>query len=233
MKYIITENQYINFKKSVIRIFLRRVGHRIDEIVNESVKDTLNWYLKKPGVLHEMGPSGYIDIIIDDVWQYVYESYIEPDVEFGDEEQDIMRDYLFERYSDKIKEMYNHYVGRDLNESDDKGRDKIKFFQELIDNALRYIKVSCDKSYDEFPSNLYFGICDDAEVVRRINVLDARRSNDGKYMVDVRVEYYSIHKHIDMSDVLYEIEQIMKKSTGMKFWIYEKENINRNKNRQW
>ncbi len=233
MKFIITESQYTSYRKSVIMRLLRRVGRRIDEIMENSITDTLNWYGRRPGDLHDIGPSAFTDIIIDDVWQYVYESYIEPDVEFADEEQDIMRDYLYTRYSDKIKEMYNSYVGRGLNESDDKGRDKIKFFQELIDNALRYIKVSCDLPYTEFPSNLDYRICDDAEVVRRIDVLDARRSNDGKYMIDVRVEYYSNREHVDMSDVTYQIEQIMKKSTGMKFWIYEKENINRNKNRQW
>ena len=89
MKFIITENQYADLRKSIIRVFLRRVGNRIDEIMENSVTDTLNWYNRRPGDLHEIGHSAFTDIIIDDVWQYVYESYIEPDVEFGDEDQDL------------------------------------------------------------------------------------------------------------------------------------------------
>lgn len=233
MKFIIKESQYLSYRKSVIMRLLRRVGHRIDEIVEESLEENIDWFSKNPGQLHEMGPDGIAQRIIDDVWDYVYTNYFEQEIEISDDERDILYDYLFFRFLPKITERYNSFVGRGLNESDDKGRDKIKFFQELIDNALSYIKTSCDLTYTEFPSNLDYTICDDAELIRRIDVLDARRSNDGKYMIDVRVEYYSSREYIDMSDVTYQIEQIMKKSTGMKFWVYEKENINRNKNRQW
>lgn len=214
---------------------LRRVGHRIDEIVQESLEDNLNWFSKNPGQLHEMGPDGLGQRIIDDVWEYVYTSYFDEETELSDEERGILYDYLFFRFLPKITERYYEFMGKkNIKEEETKGRNKNKFFQELIDNTLSHIKVSCDKPNNEFfPSNFDSGICDDAEIIRRIDVLDASPSNMAQYRIDVRVEYYSIREHVDMSDVLYEIEQIMKKSTGMKFWIYEKENINRNKNRQW
>ena len=50
--------------------------------------------------------------------------------------------------------MYNSYVGRGLNESDDKGRDKIKFFQELIDNALRQFKIKKYRLCFDFAKNM-------------------------------------------------------------------------------
>ena len=234
MKYIITENQYTSYRKSVIRRLLRRAGRRIDEIVEESLEDNLNWFSNPPGRLNEMGPDGLAQRIIDDVWEYVYTSHFDEETELSDEERGILYDYLFFRFLPKITESYYEFMDKkNIKEEEIKGRNKNKFFQELIDNALRYIKVSCDLPYTEFPSNLDYRICDDAEVVRRIDVLDANPSNMAQYRIDVRVEYYSNREHVDMSDVTYQIEQIMKKSTGMKFWIYEKENINRNKNRQW
>jgi hypothetical protein len=119
-----------------------------------------------------------------------------------------------------------------LTESDDKGRNKQQFFQDLINDILNYIKVGCDKSYDEFPQDISFDMCDDAEKIKRIEIIDINRSKT-EYVLDVRVRYFSIHPHVDMGEVLYDIGEMMRKKTGIKFWIREKENVNTNKNRQW
>jgi len=233
MKYIITENQYTNYRKSIVLRVLRRVGHRIDEIVDASVKDIFNWFSKGEGHLKEMGPDEFSSRVISDVFEYVYESYIMPDVEFGGEERDIMMDYLFMRYEQHIKEMYHSLMGQNnITESDDKGRNKQQFFQDLINDILNYIKVGCDKSYDEFPQDISFDMCDEAELIRNIEIMDIYRSKT-EYVLDVRVKYFSINRHVDMGEVLYDIGEMMRKKTGIRFWVREKENVNTNKNRQW
>jgi len=233
MKYIITENQYTNYRKSIITRFLRRVGRRIDEIVDASVKDIFNGFSKGEGHLEEMGPDEFTSRVINDVFEYVYESYIEPDVEFGGEERDIMMDYLFIRYEQHIKDMYYSLMGQNnITESEDKGRNKQQFFQDLINDILNYIKVGCDKSYDEFPQDISFDMCDDAELIRSIEITDINRSKT-EYVLDVRVKYFSINRHVDMGEILYDIGEMMRKKTGIRFWVREKENVNTNKNRQW
>jgi hypothetical protein len=107
MKYIITENQYSNYKKSIISKILRRVGHRIDEIVEATVKDNLY------SVSKNMSSDKFADRIIMDVWDYVYESYIAPDIEFGGEEHHIFIEFLSDRYTNLIKEMYNSSINQD------------------------------------------------------------------------------------------------------------------------
>ena len=234
MKYIITENQYTSYRKSVIRRLLRRAGRRIDEIVEESLEDNLNWFSNPPGRLNEMGPDGLAQRIIDDVWQHVYTSYFEEETELSDEERDILYDYLFFRFLPKITESYYEFMDKkNIKEEEIKGRNKNKFFQELINETLEYIKVGCDKSYDEFPQDIFFDNCDDAEIIRYIEVMNTKFGSDGKYLLEVRVKYSSIRGHVDMGDVLYDIGELMRKKTGIKFWIRQKENINTNTNRQW
>jgi len=233
MKYIITENQYTNYRKSIVLIILRRVGHRIDEIVDESVKNVFNWFSRGEGHLKEMGPDEFTRRIIIDVFEYVYESYIMPDVEFDGEERDIMMDYLFMRYEQHIKEMYHSLMSQNnITESDDKGRNKQQFFQDLINDILNYIKINCNKSYDEFPQDISFDMCDEAELIRNIEIMDIYRSKT-EYVLDVRVKYFSINRHVDMGEILYDIGEMMRKKTGIRFWIRQKENVNTNTNRQW
>ena len=104
MKYIITESQYQELRKSTIRKFLRRVNHRLDEIVDESTQHTLQFFSNKD--LIEMGEKNFTDRLIFDIFEYTYESYIERDVVFSDEEQDIIKYYLYDRYFNHIRDEY-------------------------------------------------------------------------------------------------------------------------------
>jgi len=75
-------------------------------------------------------------------------------------------------------------------------------------------------------------MCDDAELIRSIEITDINRSKT-EYVLDVRVKYFSINRHVDMGEILYDIGEMMRKKTGIRFWVREKENVNTNKNRQW
>jgi hypothetical protein len=118
MKYIITESQYLELRKSTIKRFLRRVSHRLDEIVDESIQHILQFFPNKD--LKEMGENGIVNRVIFDVFEYTYESYIEEDVVFSDEEQDIIKYYLYDRYFNHIRDEYLIQLDRSsINESEE------------------------------------------------------------------------------------------------------------------
>lgn len=162
MKFIIRENQYADFRKSVKMKFLRRVGHRIDEIVTQSVKDNLNWF-SRYNILN-MGPDEFTKIVIDDVLHYTFESYIEPELEFKSEEQDIIKEYLYDRYSEKIKQMYFSKTGKNLNESDNENKNKIKRFSAVVNSFLEsknyelvnHFFIEYNKMFNAFDVNIFF-----------------------------------------------------------------------------
>jgi len=108
MKYIITEGQYQEFRKLVVNRLIRRVGQRIDEIVDDIINHTLEWITRyeREETLRELGQEGFIEKVIEGVWEYIYESYFEEEVVFSDEEQDICKDYLYNRYRETIGQAY-------------------------------------------------------------------------------------------------------------------------------
>jgi hypothetical protein len=48
---------------------------------------------------------------------------------------------------------------------------KMVLFQDLINQTLNHIIEGCDKSYDEFPDDISFDACDNAELVNEIKLL--------------------------------------------------------------
>jgi hypothetical protein len=126
MKFIITEEQYNQFRKSTIKRFLRRVSHRLDEIVDSSIEHVLDFLSRghNSHYLTEIRVEGFANRVVFDTFEYIYESYIEPDVYFSDEEQDIIKDYLHDRYDAHIRDKYLTYLSdNNLNESKELSRE--------------------------------------------------------------------------------------------------------------
>ena len=109
---------------------------------------------------------------------------------------------------------------------------KMNFFQELINDTLKYILEGCDKSYDEFPTDLSFDACEHPESVKEIKILEIIPKEHEIYRINLKISYYYI-KYLDFTSLLYNIEQIMKRKTGINFKLYEEENNNLNTNPQW
>ena len=140
MKYIITESQYLELRKSTIKRFLRRVHHRLDEIVDDSIQHILQFFPAKD--LVEMGENGFVNRVIFDTFEYIYESYIEEDVVFGDEEQDIIKYYIYDRYYNHMRDEYLRQLDRsNINESEEIKKIPKPLLRRMteIDDALKYV----------------------------------------------------------------------------------------------
>ncbi len=111
----------------------------------------------------------------------------------------------------------------------------IELFQEIIDKQLEYIRKECEES------NEYGDVsdmsCDQLEQIDKIEVTDAdwvtiMHSNkplEQKYMsVKIMIFYSSIRRgELDADDLTYNLEQMIRKSTGMPFILnYESTNTN-------
>jgi hypothetical protein len=232
MKYVITEQQYQEYRKSTIKRFLRRVSHRLDGLLDDTIQHVLQYYPMKD--LIHMGEEGFADRVVGDAFEYIYESYIEEDVTFKKDEQDTIRDYLYDRYFNHISDEYlTHINESNINESEiTKDNSKRRFFQELINDTLKYILEGCDKSYDEFPPDLSFDACEYPESVEEIKILEITPKEHGIYRINLKISYSSI-KYLDFTSLLYNIEQIMKRKTGINFKLYDEDNNNLNTNPQW
>ena len=115
---------------------------------------------------------------------------------------------------------------------------KIEMFQDLIDDKLNYIRRVCAKGADDYEGDVGEASCDQIEQVEKVKVTEAdwvtvKHSNkelEHKYMnVKIMIYYSSIRQHgdFDADDITYDLEQMIRKSTGMPFILnYESTNTN-------
>jgi hypothetical protein len=231
MKYVITEQQYQDYRKSIILRFLRRVSHRLDGIIDDSINHILNFFLKRD--LEDIGESGFTDRVVFDAFEYIYDSYIENDVEFDYDEQDIIRDYIRERYSNHIRDKYLTHMKDDskINESNTPKRSGLKkYLQELINETLQYIKNNCDKPYSETPPDIFDEACDIVDAAKEIKILNINADKLNFIMVYVNVIYNSIEDINHWGKLLSNISVIIDRKTGLDVLImaHQTENLNQN-----
>ena len=114
---------------------------------------------------------------------------------------------------------------------------KIQFFQDLIDNKLEVLRKECEEGADEYEGNSGAESCNQIELMDKIKVTDAEwvtimHSNkplEQKFMsVKIMIYYSSIRRgDFDADDLTYDLEQMIRKSTGMPFILnYESTNTN-------
>ena len=113
----------------------------------------------------------------------------------------------------------------------------IQFFQDLIDDRMEYIRQVCDKGAEDYIGDVGDESCNQIENLEKVKVTDAdwvtikhsNRPQEEKYMsVKLMIYYSSIRRgDFDADDLTYDLEQMIRKSTGMPFILnYESTNTN-------
>ena len=113
-----------------------------------------------------------------------------------------------------------------------------QIFRELIDRKLEYIRRVCEKGAEDYEGDVGDESCRQLEDISKIKVTDAEwvtvkhsnRETEEKFMsVRIMVYYSSIQKYgnFDADDLTYDLEQMIRKSTGMPFILnYDSTNTN-------
>ena len=110
----------------------------------------------------------------------------------------------------------------------------IQFFKDLINNRLDYIRRVCNKGADDYQGDVGERSCVQIEYIDKFDVTSAewvafKTKPQEKYMCVKIMIYYSsiIRANFDADDLTYDLERMIRKSTGMPFvLIYESTNTN-------
>jgi hypothetical protein len=118
----------------------------------------------------------------------------------------------------------------------------IQLFQDLIDSKLDVLRKECEGGADVYVGNSGAESCDQIELIDEVKVTDAEwltikhsnRPQEEKYMsVKIMIYYSSIRRgDWDADDLTYDLEQMIRKSTGMPF-ILNYESTNTNTSFEW
>jgi predicted DNA-binding ArsR family transcriptional regulator len=119
----------------------------------------------------------------------------------------------------------------------------IQTFQDLIDRKMEYIRRVCDMGAEDYEGDVGDESCKQIDQVENVKVIDAdwvtikhsNRPQEEKYMhVKIMIYYTSNSQYgnFDADDLAYDLEQMIRKSTGMPF-ILNYESTNTNKHFDW
>jgi hypothetical protein len=117
-----------------------------------------------------------------------------------------------------------------------------QLFQDLIDSKLDILRKECEGGADLYVGNSGAESCNQIELIDKVKVTDAgwvtvnhsNRTQEEKYMsVKIMIYYSSIRRgDLDADDLTYDLEQMIRKSTGMPF-ILNYESTNTNTSFEW
>jgi hypothetical protein len=117
----------------------------------------------------------------------------------------------------------------------------IQLFQDLIDRKIEYIRKVCVGAED-YDVDVEDETCNQIKEVEKVRVTDAEwvtikhsnRPQEEKYMsVKIMIYYSSIRRgDLDADDLTYDLEQMIRKSTGMPF-ILNYKSTNTNTSFEW
>jgi hypothetical protein len=113
----------------------------------------------------------------------------------------------------------------------------VEFFQDFIDSRMDYIRRVCDNGADDYEGDVGDESCRQIAELEKVKVTDAdwitikhsNRDDEQKYMsVKLMIYYSSIRRgDFDADDLTYDLERMIRKSTGMPFLLnYESTNTN-------
>lgn len=113
----------------------------------------------------------------------------------------------------------------------------VEFFQDFIDSRMDYIRRVCDNGADDYEGDVGDESCRQIEELDKVKVIEAdwttikhsNRPQEEKYMsVKLMIYYSSIRRgDFDADDLTYDLERMIRKSTGMPFLLnYESTNTN-------
>ena len=106
-------------------------------------------------------------------------------------------------------------------------KDKISLFQEILDKKLEYVKEGCDKPYNEFPDDISFNACDEAELIEKLNILTINFV-DGRFVIDIEIVFNSIRPYRYFDDFEYNLRQIIRGQMGINVEFKVEKLTNRN-----
>ena len=120
----------------------------------------------------------------------------------------------------------------------------IDAFQAIIDTQMEYIHRVCDMSATDFQGDVGDETCKQIESVSKVVVTDAEwttimHSNkplEEKYMsIRLMIYYHSLQQYgtFDADDLTYDLERILRQSTGNKNIIINYDTTNTNKHFDW
>lgn len=119
-----------------------------------------------------------------------------------------------------------------------------KLFQEIIDRKMEYIRRVCDMGAEDYEGDVGDESCRQIDQVENVKVTDANwvfvkhsnRPQEEKYMsVKVMVYYTSNSQYgnFDADDLIYDLEQMIRKSTGGMRFLLNYDSTNTNKHFDW
>jgi hypothetical protein len=103
---------------------------------------------------------------------------------------------------------------------------RIEVFQDLINDKLEYIKKHCDTyNADNYPNDISFDSCDDVATIENIRVSNVEYSTSLHHPYDESTKKtlimlhliidYDFMKYKSYDNVIWDIKQMLMKSTGL------------------
>lgn len=237
MKYILTESQLKNLSEQSLPIWFKRRYNA--ESVGPFIEQQMEDYL-------DCNDYEGVDTYLVDVVTSAVSHFLTLDEEIFEHPQ-------FEEFQENLVkssiDMYGHMIamayeecGTRVNESLNEGKvGKIGAFQDLINNNFEYIRKHCDEyNADNYPGDISFDSCDQIEAVSEMKVINVESmlssvhpydSEEMTLLIKLMVYYNSNRQHgtYDADELVYDIQQMVKKSTGLPIKIiYETTNTNKN-----
>jgi hypothetical protein len=153
-------------------------------------------------------------------------------------EKDELYFYLVDTFGNYLGKKYKVRCTDGISESK-KPQKYIEVFQELIDFNLNYISNECEK--ENHIKDVSDNTCDQVEQIEKIKVEFANwstvnhsnKDKKGKQMyVKVMIYYSSIRNYVDFDDLIYDLNLLVRKSTGMSI-LLDYDSINSNTSFEW
>jgi len=108
---------------------------------------------------------------------------------------------------------------------------KIEAFQELVDRKLNYIRNHCDEMDSEtYGGDIGFDSCDEVTSIEKIRVVDIEYTTSNHHPYDESTQKtliilhliidYDFMRYISYDNIIWDLKQILKSSTGLPIDIH-------------
>jgi hypothetical protein len=188
-------------------------------------------------------------------------NYLE-DLQVSDKDKDGFYFAMVDLFGKHLVDLYKKRCVQGLNESKkriiitesqynrlfEQKKSKVDLFQELINDKLGYIRDFCNKDYldlENYSGEVGFETCDEFEIIDSINVDEVnmiagtRTDMDGNMYdstpsiyVKLVINYSNIRDRYDFDEIMYDLRNILKKSTGGLPIVFDYRTNNTNKNKE-
>ena len=183
-------------------VFFRRVSpSRLKNFVDEFITLEIDWHLRDKNVipLEKLGETEFVYLVVEHVWEYLYDNQIEAKIIFTDEEILEIKGLIVSLFGDKIRNEYRKKIN---NKNITESKSLINKFTEIIANGNLKLAIDIVGSYEDL-----INIVGEDVITRKVKE---------KFIKDVANEYngISIFQFTDVDPVFYnETETIYSEIT--------------------